>query len=74
MEQETFLTTAEVAAAFGVDHSTVNRWVQMNRIVTVGRFGTGRTAPVMFNAEDVLDFGEALAELHAARTTEQGAA
>ena len=68
-----FLTTAQVARIFGVDASTVNRWVQMGHLDS-SRFGSGRTAPRAFNADDVLDFGEALAELHAARTTEQGAA
>ena len=68
-----FLTTAQVARIFGVDASTVNRWVQMGHLDS-SRFGSGRTAPRAFNADDVLDFGEALADLHAARTTEQGAA
>lgn len=54
-----FLTTAQVAELFGVDQSTVNRWVQM-RHLTSSRFGTGRTAPRVFNAEHIEMFGDAL--------------
>jgi len=68
-----FFTTRQVADVFKVEVSTVNRWVQMGHLDS-SRFGSGRTAPRAFNADDVLDFGEALADLHAARTTEQGAA
>lgn len=59
---ETLLTTAQVAATFAVDVSTVNRWVQLGHLES-SRFGTGRTAPRMFTTEAVQAFGDALRQL-----------
>ncbi len=54
-----YLTTAQVAATFRVDVSTVNRWVTGGHL-TASRFGSGRTAPRVFDASVVDAFAAAL--------------
>ena len=51
-----YLTSAQVAAVFDVDVSTVSRWLSTQRIEGT-RFGTGRTSALMFRIEDVTVFG-----------------
>jgi len=65
--QDNLVTTAEVAAAFEVDISTVSRWVTSGRIPTLGKFGPARTSAIMFDRAAVADFGRQLAELHTGR-------
>ena len=62
-----FLTTGQVAATFGVDVSTVTRWSQMGHLES-SRFGIGRTAPRVYNADTVAAFADALTQLAAAKT------
>lgn len=60
------LTTAQVADALGVTGSTVTRWVQSGHL-PAAKLGTGRTSALIFNAADVLEFGDRLRSLAAER-------
>ena len=63
-----YLATADIAATFGVDQSTVSRWVAMDRIPILGRLGTSQQSPVIYDADAVKRFGADLRKLDKART------